>query len=140
MIPSFPRPVALLALLAACAQMPPPAPGTDLTAATDSPARRNKPVFLIDRQGGRFDISHAVEKYEMKRRGFEFGIGKNAIRPIDHPDMIEAGQRDYPADWARHRIIGLEIEGEARSYPIRQLTRHEIVNETIGHTQAAVAY
>ncbi|NKB66033.1 MAG: DUF3179 domain-containing protein [Candidatus Latescibacteria bacterium] len=133
------RTAALLALLAACAQLPPPVPSTD-QAAIEQPARRNKPVFLVDRQGERFDISHAVEKYKMNRRGFEFGIGKNAIRPIDQPDMIEPGQRDYPADWARHRVIGLELAGEVRSYPIRELTRHEIVNETLGQTQAAVAY
>ena len=101
------------------------------------------PVFITDRYGERFDITHAVEKYGMAPSGFEFGIGKNTIPPINHPEMIRSHEQDYPnlrSRQAKEQIIGASFEGDARSYAIRQIVRHEIVNETIGYTEAAVAY
>ena len=100
-------------------------------------------VFITDRYGERFDITHAVEKYGMAPSGFEFGIGKNSILPINHPEMIRSHEQDYPnlrSRQAKEQIIGASFEGDARSYAIRQIVRNEIVNETIGYTEAAVAY
>ena len=54
--------------------------------------------------------------------------------------MIAPGELAYPNARDDAWIIGAEIDGDVRSYPIRPLARHEIVNETIGQTQAAVAY
>ena len=98
---------------------------------------------ITDRYGERFDITHAVEKYGMAPSGFEFGIGKNSILPINHPEMIRSHEQDYPnlrSRQAKEQIIGASFEGDARSYAIRQIVRHEIVNETFGYTEAAVAY
>lgn len=102
-----------------------------------------KPIHLVDRYGERFDITHAVRHYNMRKEWFEFGIGKNTIRPINHPHMIAPGESGYPATsgWGSGpRVIGVSIEGETRSYPIDVLARHEVCNETIGNTQAAVAF
>ncbi len=103
-----------------------------------------RPVHIIDRHGERFDITHAVERYGMHRRGFEFGIGKNTIRPLNQPRMLTGEDRGYPASgsvWNRGPdVIGAVIEGEARSYPVERLVRHEIVNVSVGATEAAVAY
>ncbi len=99
-----------------------------------------KRIYITDRRGERFDVTHAVEAYGMSRRGFEYGIGKHTIKPINSPNMIVAGQPAFPAAWDDSRIIGLQIEGEDRGYPIRLLRRHEIVNEVVGQTHAAVAY
>ena len=107
----------------------------------ETPQRR---IHITDRFGERFDITHAVERYRMHRRGFEFGIGKNTIRPLYQPGMLTEEDRCYPAYgsvWNRDPdVIGAVIEGEARSYPVDRLVRHEIVNESVGATQAAVAY
>ena len=122
-------------LLFACGPVPPG--GTEQSRSGDGP------IFIIDRHGERFDITHAVESYGMAPSGFEFGIGKNAIPPINHPEMIRSHEPDYPSARSRQAkqpIIGARFEGDARGYAIRQLVRHEIVNETIGHTEAAVAY
>jgi len=102
-----------------------------------------KPIHLVDRYGERFDITHAVQHYNMRKEWFEFGIGKNTIRPINHHHMIAPGESGYPATsgWGDGpQVIGVSIEGEARSYPIDVLARHEVCNETIGNTQAAVAF
>lgn len=79
----------------------------------------------------------------MHQRGFEFGIGKHTIRPLNHPRMLTETDRDYPASapmWnSGPDVIGAVIEGEARSYPVERLVRHESVNESFGAIEAAVA-
>ena len=106
-----------------------------------APAER---IHITDRHGERFDITHAVERYGMDRWGFEFGIGKNTIRPLNQPRMLSEVDPGYPSSgsvWNRGPdVIGAVIEGEARSYPVDRLVRHEVVNESIGETEAAVAY
>ena len=99
-----------------------------------------RPIYITDRTGERFDIAHAATYYGMHPEGFQYGLGKNAIRPLDHPDMSALGDPDYPDPRAAQQVIGVAVEDDVRSYPIRWLTPHEIVNETIGGTQAAVAY
>lgn len=76
-----------------------------------------------------------------RMRHFEYGIGKNAIPPLNQPRMLRTGERGYPsAGMGRLDMIGFNLEGEARGYPVRHLVPHEIVNETVGNLQAAVAY
>ena len=120
-----------------CTQIPPSMEERKDSSSTD---QGPGPIYLTDRNGERFDITYAVKKYGMSRNGFEHGIGKNTIRPLDHPGMIAPGEMAYPNARDDAWIIGAEIDGDVRSYPIRPLARHEIVNETIGQTQAAVAY
>lgn len=133
--------VGLACALASSCAAPSTQSGSAGYAASTRPAR---PVYLVDRYGERFDITHAVANYGMHRRGFEFGIGKSTIRPLNQPRMLMADDPGYPdtgSAWGRGPdVIGAVIEGEARSYPVRPLTRHEIVNESVGQTVAAVAY
>ena len=108
-----------------------------------SPSVSREPVYLVDRYGDRFDITHAVEHYGMRKEWFNFGIGKNTIRPINRPAMLEPGDSGYPSTsrWGSGpRVIGVSFDGDTRSYSVEVLTAHEIANETIGNTQAAVAY
>ncbi len=127
----------LLTVFVACAPMP---PAMDTRAAAGESRQGSERIYITDRRGERFDITHAVQNYGMSRHGFEYGIGKNAMRPLDHPEMIAPGEPAYPGAWDTIPVIGTEIEGDVRSYPIRPLARHEIVNETIGETPFAVAY
>lgn len=125
--------LAVIALFClACASGP---PATDVR-----PGATERRVVITDRRGERWDIGHAVEHYGLSRYGFEFGIGRHAIPPLNNPAMSESGDADHPADAAMHEVIGFSGAGETRGYPIRSLSRHEIVNESIGNIQAAVAY
>ncbi|WP_193371621.1 DUF3179 domain-containing protein [Pelagibius marinus] len=66
------------------------------------------------------------------------GPPKDGIPAIDDPRFVavaEAGNL-APAE----PVIGLEIAGDARAYPLRVLTWHEIVNDTVGGTPVAVTY
>ena len=38
------------------------------------------------------------------------------------------------------RVIGLSINGDYRAYPLKLLSRHEMVNDTVGDTPVAVTW
>ena len=38
------------------------------------------------------------------------------------------------------QVIGLEIEGETKAYPINMLSRHEIVDDVVGGKPVAVTW
>jgi hypothetical protein len=76
-------------------------------------------------------------------RELALGIGRidprDAIPPIDNPvfeSVTDAGL------WLDDREPGVlvRIEGESRFYPLRILTRHEIVNDSFGDVPVAVTY
>ena len=64
-----------------------------------------------------------------------------AIRPAEAKELmigaVEANKQGMSADV---RIIGVEINGESRAYPIPFLSDHEIVNDTVGGQDIAVTW
>ena len=58
------------------------------------------------------------------------GPPKDGIPALDMPDVIMAAAADYLDD--TDRVLGINIGGRARAYPIRILNHHEIVNDVIG--------
>ena len=106
--------------------------------AVQSPAdviRQDDRVFIVDRTGERWDVTQAVS-IGFDPHGFQFGIGRNAIRPLD-----ESHLRDNPLVLdPGERVIGVENDNEAHAYVIRKLTRHEIANTRIGDKPIAAAY
>lgn len=106
--------------------------------AVQSPAdviRQDNRVFIVDRTGERWDVTQAAS-IGFDPHGFQFGIGRNAIRPLDeshlqdNPVVLDPGER----------VIGVENASEAHAYVIRKLTRHEIANTRIGDQPIAAAY
>lgn len=69
---------------------------------------------------------------------FNGGPPRDGIPSIDNPKFISAGEADYlkPAD----RVLGVEINGKARAYPIRILNWHEIVNDVHNSKPIAVTF
>ncbi len=75
------------------------------------------------------------------------GLRKDALRALVDPPVF-AGQEvaDYNATLygkylvSSDRVIGVEINGETRAYPLRVLNCHEIVNDTLGGVPIAVTY
>ncbi len=67
------------------------------------------------------------------------GVGKDGIPPIDAPrfESVPTAQ-----SWLQPQspVIALEINGEARAYPLAVLTRHEIVNDVVGAVPVAVTF
>jgi hypothetical protein len=67
------------------------------------------------------------------------GPPPDGIPPIDDPKFLDvAANLDLiPAD---EPVVALEINGDARAYPIRALVWHEIVNDTVGGVPVSVTY
>ena len=66
------------------------------------------------------------------------GPPPDGIRPIDEPAIVTADEVDFLCD--QEAVIALELDGEARAYPVRIMTRHEIVNDTLGDVPVTVSY
>lgn len=65
------------------------------------------------------------------------GPPKDGIPAIDKPVFIAASASNLKPD---ARIMGLEIEGVARAYPLSIMNWHEIVNDTFGKKTVVVTY
>lgn len=66
------------------------------------------------------------------------GPPRDGIPSIDRPDFIPAANADFLQ--AKDRIIGIQVNGEARAYPIKILNWHEIVNDTIQGKPISVSF
>ena len=82
-----------------------------------------------------FDISNSIIPANEILHG---GPPKDGIPAISTPTMIEVTQADYLQ--AGDRVIGIEINGDARAYPIGILNWHEIVNDRVGGQAVAITY
>ena len=67
------------------------------------------------------------------------GVGRDGIPPLDNPLMHDQATADQ---WLlpRSPVIAVEIDGNARAYPLAILISHEIVNDVIGETPIAVTF
>jgi hypothetical protein len=54
--------------------------------------------------------------------------------------MVSAAQADDAGIDQSVQVIGVEINGESRAYPIPFLSRHEIVNDEVGGRKIAVTW
>ena len=59
------------------------------------------------------------------------GVGRDGIPPIDNPGFVTVEEAD---GWLgdQEPVVLVEVNGEAKAYPIQILTWHEIVNDDIG--------
>ncbi len=67
------------------------------------------------------------------------GPPKDGIPALDDPKFVRASGKNKIGD--REPVITVEIDGaQARAYPIRYLTWHEIVNDTVAGIPVAVTF
>ena len=66
------------------------------------------------------------------------GPPKDGIPSIDNPIFTNIQNSNFMSD--SDTVIGLEINGETRAYPIFILVWHEIVNDIVGDTPVSVTY
>ncbi len=67
------------------------------------------------------------------------GPGKDGIPSIDDPKFVS---QEEASEWlgSREPVISLEINGEARAYPIQILMWHEIANDELGGVPVSVTF
>lgn len=66
-------------------------------------------------------------------------LPQDAIPAIDNPEYYSVAEADleYAAD---EQVIGIVFNGEARAYSTGLLSRHEIVNDTVGGVKLSVTW
>lgn len=67
------------------------------------------------------------------------GPPPDGIPPLDEPafiDVVDASEIFDPAE----AVVALEINGEAKAYPVQIMIWHEIVNDSVGGVPVSVTY
>ncbi|MCY3733821.1 MAG: DUF3179 domain-containing protein [Chloroflexi bacterium] len=67
------------------------------------------------------------------------GVRVDGIPPLEFPAQVFP---EDAAEWINNTdvVVGVEIDGDARAYPIRIIAWHEMVNDTIGGVPVSLAY
>ena len=87
------------------------------------------------REGWKTDFSNTLISWDEILSG---GPPKDGIPSIDDPQFIPVGEENRLGP--KEPVMAIEIDGDARAYPLRILTWHEIVNDTVGGKPVAVTY
>ena len=66
------------------------------------------------------------------------GVTVDGIPPLGQPEMITAEAASYLLD--DDLVFGIEINGDARAYPLRIMGWHEMMNDKVGGVPLALAY
>jgi hypothetical protein len=66
------------------------------------------------------------------------GVKKDAIPALVNPKLISPVEATYLT--GDELVFGVEINGDARAYPLRILDWHEMVNDVVGGVPVALAY
>ena len=108
------------------------APSVGADALLRSTPRENVPSGLRDPE----NPGHPEPLVELSEiRGV---VPPDAIPALEDPAFEPVGD----ADWlpAVEPVLALEIDGDARAYPLRIMTWHELVNGTVGGVPVTVSY
>lgn len=95
----------------------------------------NGNTYLVDQTGERWDITQAVS-LGFEPRYFEFGIGRNAFRPLGDSDW----SNDTDSNAGNFRVIGIADGDEAQAYSVPKLYYHEIANTESASGPIAAGY
>ncbi len=102
-----------------------------VTAPDDAdPTDAKSTVTIMETDG----VLHTIPLEEIRGGG----PPKDGIPSIDNPVFAEVADSAFMSD--SDTVIGLEINGQARAYPLFILVWHEIVNDEVGGTPVSVTY
>lgn len=66
------------------------------------------------------------------------GPPRDGIKSVDAPEFSHIGEATWVA--SETEVLGVEVDGEARAYPIRMLEFHQIVNDEVAGVPVAATY
>lgn len=112
----------------------------DMNAAVARVTEVPEPIILVDRDGYEWDVTAAVLEHRMALTYWEFGLGRNTIRPIIDPLMIGPGAVGYPDDDNTTEILGVAYEDDVRAYKIGDMANREVVDDVVNGIPIAVCY
>jgi hypothetical protein len=114
------------------------------------PDRHDRPI--VEQDGRRMlwageDAEGNVEWFDMTDstidpHRFQFGIGKDTIPSIDAPEFVSPDDPRLAARGVTREtpVLGVEIDGDARAYPVDLMSMHEVVNDEFGGEPFAVLW
>lgn len=88
--------------------------------------------------GGSFDFGENSKELIPLAKLISGGPPKDGIPSIDEPKYLKATEANFLNE--DDLVMGVEIAGDARAFPIKILNWHEIVNAEIGGVPVAVTY
>lgn len=101
-------------------------------ACTASGQQSNQPEQL----SGGFPVDkHSVPVSEI----LDGGPAKDAIPALTNPEFVSADEADRFLS-GEDRVLAIEIEGQAKAYPIKILNWHEAVNDTVSGEPLLVSW
>ncbi|MEO1330349.1 MAG: DUF3179 domain-containing protein [Pseudomonadota bacterium] len=89
------------------------------------------PDFLLFLREG---VAHEIRLEEIVWGG----VVKDGIPALTNPKRIAAAEADYLTE--EELVFGVEIDGDARAYPLRILDWHEMLNDVVGGVPVSLAY
>ena len=91
------------------------------------------PISVTAKNG--FDLSHALVPERAIKRG---GPPRDGIVALTAPEFVAASEARFlkPAD----RVLGIDVQGVTKAYPVRYLMVHEIINDVVGTQHFVVTY
>lgn len=112
------------------------APATTIPEDIDSLEGDSRPLRLRSvTQGWATDWTRHTVDYEEILSG---GPPRDGIPSIDNPVFLDQDEVDWLAE--TEPVIALEINGDARAYPLQIITWHEVVNDVVGDVPVAVTF
>ncbi len=82
-----------------------------------------------------FNVENALVPAEQIHQG---GPPRDGIPAIDNPEFVSSAEADYLQD--QDHILGLNLNGITKAYPIKILNHHEIVNDSFGSRKVVVTF
>ena len=90
----------------------------------------------ISTYGWKTDFSRHTVPFDEVLSG---GVPRDGIPPIDKPEFVTVADAD---GWLAKQepVIALEINGDARAYPLQVMIWHELVNDEVGGMPVTVSF
>lgn len=83
-----------------------------------------------------FDVTRHIIRLTEIQAG---GPPKNGIPALDHPAFVSASEADRNLE-ANDMILGIQLKGFAKAYPVRILNWHEVVNDDVGEQPVLISW
>lgn len=66
------------------------------------------------------------------------GPSRDGIRSVDEPEWVAPGEAEWVAP--ANPVLGVFVDGEARTVPLHLIEYHQVVNATLGEVPVAITY
>ncbi|MBM3957498.1 MAG: DUF3179 domain-containing protein, partial [Gemmatimonadetes bacterium] len=74
----------------------------------------------------------------VKRERMRTALRRDRFPPLDNPPFLPGKQAENMAP--DERVVGVELNGQAKAYPMSVISLHEVANDTVGGLPVAVTW